>query len=206
MGREREEAFETALDALRRGLLEGRFPPGDRIPVVAVADELKLSATPVREALSRLAGEGVVEERRHQGFFARRLTGGDVADLYRLSQSHLLMLLAQERAVRHTPPQAEALSADPVIALESFFLAWVDARGSPVLHAAYRSVATQLGPVRRTEARLLDELDEEALELARAFTDEAPAEIAQALRKYHGRRIAASDRLLQIYVRHASRL
>jgi DNA-binding GntR family transcriptional regulator len=206
MSPQREEAFETALEALRRRLLEGRFPPGERIPAVALADELKLSATPVREALSRLAGEGLVDERRHQGFFARRLTGADVADLYRLSQSHLLMLLAQERAVRHRPPEAERLQAEPVTAIEDFCLAWLHARGSATLHGAYRSAAVQLGPIRRAEPLILDALAEEALAFARAAVEDAVAEVAQMLRRFHARRIAAADRLAQVYARHAGRL
>lgn len=206
MGSEREEAFETALEALRRRLREGRFPPGDRIPAVIVADELRLSATPIREALSRLAGEGLVEERRGQGFFVRRLTAADVADLYRLGLSQLLILLAQERSVQQAPPAPGDLEAEPVVALEEFWMAWMRARASPALLSAYRGVATQLGPVRRTEPLVLDELAQEAQDLLRSAAQDAPAEIAQALRRFHGRRIAAADRLAQTCIRRAGLL
>ena len=80
-----------ALAQLRERLRDGGFPPGMRIAATEVADTLKLSATPVREALSRLAGEGLLEDRRGQGFFLRPLSGVDIADLYRLSLTHLAM-------------------------------------------------------------------------------------------------------------------
>ena len=201
MATAREEAFETALEALRRRLLDGRFPPGERIPAVTVADELRLSATPIREALSRLAGEGLVDERRHQGFFAKRPTGADVADLYRLAQAHLLILLAQERAIRHDAPEPERLRAEPVRAVEAFCLGWLSTRGSTALYGAYRSAAVQLGPIRRTEPLILDGLAEEAEAFVQSAAADPAPEVAQTFRRFHARRIAVADRLAQTYLR-----
>jgi DNA-binding GntR family transcriptional regulator len=52
---------------------------------------VKLSPTPVREALSRLAGEGELEERRGDGFFVRRLSAADLIPLYEMSEQLLLI-------------------------------------------------------------------------------------------------------------------
>jgi len=189
----REDAFELALTALRERLRHGEFRPGARLPASALAASLRLSATPVREALNRLAGEGLVEERRRQGFFVRVLTGLDVADLYRMSLAQLLVVGGRDRA-RRPPPEA-ARSADPGRAVDDYLQAWMNASGSTALVRMRRATVTQLGPVRRLEPRLFDDLEAEADELLRCAAGPDEAAFTQALRRYHGRRIQAADRL-----------
>lgn len=52
----------TAYADLRRLLLAGEYPPGERLGEVALAQRLGMSRTPVREALRRLQANGLVEE------------------------------------------------------------------------------------------------------------------------------------------------
>ena len=56
------DSFGLALGALRRRLRLGVDAPGAALPINLIAAELRLSSTPVREALSRLAGEDLVEK------------------------------------------------------------------------------------------------------------------------------------------------
>lgn len=56
-------ARESAYDVLRHEIVEGRLEPGARLRDHDVAARLGLSRTPVREALSRLEEEGLVETR-----------------------------------------------------------------------------------------------------------------------------------------------
>ncbi|WP_018331262.1 GntR family transcriptional regulator [Actinomycetospora chiangmaiensis] len=60
-------ASERAHLALRDEILRGALPPGTRLGEVELADRLGVSRTPVREALSRLAAEGLVEVLPHRG-------------------------------------------------------------------------------------------------------------------------------------------
>jgi GntR family colanic acid and biofilm gene transcriptional regulator len=46
---------------IREALMAGRFQPGERLNIRALAAMLGTSATPVREALSRLAADGAIE-------------------------------------------------------------------------------------------------------------------------------------------------
>lgn len=192
----REHALALALGALREQLRQGEFPPGGRIPASALAADLHLSATPVREALSRLAGEGLVEERRNQGFFVRTLSGADVADLYRIALAQLLVLGGRERGRPMATPDAEAACHDPIRAVEDLFQAWMGAAGSRALLRMHLTTATQLGPVRRIEPQVFDDLRVEAEDLLGAAGGSDPAEFLQALRRFHGRRIQASERLV----------
>lgn len=58
--------------------------PGERINEVALAKRLKVSRTPLREALNRLTMEGLLEVRSGQGFFRCKLDPKEVFDLYQL--------------------------------------------------------------------------------------------------------------------------
>jgi DNA-binding GntR family transcriptional regulator len=52
---------DTAYEAIRDAIVRGDFPPGAVVSNAAVAEQLGLSRAPVRDALARLAGEGLVE-------------------------------------------------------------------------------------------------------------------------------------------------
>lgn len=51
---------QDAIDAIRRAILDGVFPPGSPLVERRIADEMGISRGPVREALHRLEQEGLV--------------------------------------------------------------------------------------------------------------------------------------------------
>src|SRR5262249_57337175 len=61
------QAAEQAADVIRESILAGRIPAGARIGEVDLARQLSVSRTPIREALSRLAAEGLVELSPNRG-------------------------------------------------------------------------------------------------------------------------------------------
>ena len=75
---------EVAYEALRTAIIEGEFRPGERIIEQRVAADLRLSRTPVREAVRMLAADGLVIATRHRGAIVRPLERADVLDLYEL--------------------------------------------------------------------------------------------------------------------------
>jgi DNA-binding GntR family transcriptional regulator len=56
-----------AYDLLRRAIIDGRFPPGERLTEVGVASLLGISRTPVREAIARLIKDGLLRNTRGVG-------------------------------------------------------------------------------------------------------------------------------------------
>ena len=58
---------DLVTDFLRRELQEGRPRPGERLVVNRVADQLGVSKVPVREAVTRLVGEGLLVLRPNVG-------------------------------------------------------------------------------------------------------------------------------------------
>ena len=60
-------ASERVQAALREAILRGELAAGAHLGEVELAERLGVSRTPVREALSRLAAEGLVEVHPHRG-------------------------------------------------------------------------------------------------------------------------------------------
>jgi DNA-binding GntR family transcriptional regulator len=69
---------ERVLGAVRELILHGDFPPGARLGEVELAERLGVSRTPVREALTRLAAEGLVEIAPNRG---AKVSSWSVAEL-----------------------------------------------------------------------------------------------------------------------------
>ncbi|GAB4260956.1 MAG: GntR family transcriptional regulator [Pararhodobacter sp.] len=73
-----------AVYVLRQKVLRGELPGGTRLYEVALSEELQISRTPVREAMSRLAEEGLLERAPGGGFQVRSFTRRDVIDAIEL--------------------------------------------------------------------------------------------------------------------------
>jgi DNA-binding GntR family transcriptional regulator len=69
-------AYET-ISAL---LLESHYPPGTRLSEADLANQLGMSKTPVREALRRMASEGLVTPIPHVGYLIPHLSYRDVRE------------------------------------------------------------------------------------------------------------------------------
>jgi DNA-binding GntR family transcriptional regulator len=69
---------------LRDDIVGGRLRPGEALGLSALANELKVSTTPVREALARLKEEGVVVSYPRQSFRVAPLSLSDIRDFHRL--------------------------------------------------------------------------------------------------------------------------
>jgi DNA-binding GntR family transcriptional regulator len=71
---------DIVVNAIIRGVRAGRLVPGQRLVEADLTRNLGVSRGPVREALKRLAAEGVVTLNRHRGAYVRALTRNEVRD------------------------------------------------------------------------------------------------------------------------------
>lgn len=82
----RAPAFQTlaeeAVDIIRNRILDMTLEPGSRIDAPLLMKQFKLSRTPAREALNRLAAEGLVVLHANRGAYVRPLDFGDVQALF----------------------------------------------------------------------------------------------------------------------------
>jgi DNA-binding GntR family transcriptional regulator len=99
---------ERTLAALRGLILDGDLRPGTRLGEVELADRLGVSRTPVREALSRLAAEGLVEIVPNRGARVATWTVAELEGVFDLRAS-LEPQLTGFAAARATPDDADAL-------------------------------------------------------------------------------------------------
>jgi DNA-binding GntR family transcriptional regulator len=74
---------DLAADQIRNAIIDGRFAFGQQVSEVSLAASLGTSKTPVREALLRLALEGLVEIHPQRGSFIVNLSAREVAELTR---------------------------------------------------------------------------------------------------------------------------
>jgi DNA-binding GntR family transcriptional regulator len=77
---------DSVYESIRRAILAGELPPGHRLRQNDVAGEFQVSHTPVREALARLASEGLVTLRPRRGAEVNSIDPSDVAEIYAIRQ------------------------------------------------------------------------------------------------------------------------
>jgi DNA-binding GntR family transcriptional regulator len=73
---------EQIKDELLRRILEGEYPPGERIVETRVAQEFGVSQAPVREALRELESLRLVDSEPHRGVRVRQVTTEELLEIY----------------------------------------------------------------------------------------------------------------------------
>ncbi|MGH3317393.1 MAG: GntR family transcriptional regulator, partial [Nocardioidaceae bacterium] len=80
---EHTSTVERVTDELRRALFEGELAPGMPLREVALADQIGVSRSTIREALSVLVAEGLVTRVPNRGVAVTTLSREDVRDVLR---------------------------------------------------------------------------------------------------------------------------
>ena len=107
---------------LRQRIIHGGLPGGTRLYEVALSEELQISRTPVREAMSRLAAEGLLERATGGGFLVRAFSLADVTDAIEL-RGVLEGTAARLAAERGADPGALAAIHEVLVRLDACFAA-----------------------------------------------------------------------------------
>jgi len=116
--------------------------PGDRLNEVALARDLGVSRTPLREALNRLAAEHLIDFKPGAGFFCRALEPQAIYDLYELRE------VLETAAVRLACTRA---SDAALIALRDDVLkTGLDVTGQTIAQATERDEAFHTGIAKLT--------------------------------------------------------
>src|SRR5579875_3617310 len=95
---ESQSLVDRVSHAVRRAILEGRLRPGETLSISDLATDLGVSHSPVREALQRLSGQGLVVLRPARTAIVAPLELEDLQELYRLRR-----LIEVEAAARAAP-------------------------------------------------------------------------------------------------------
>ncbi|MFC9975456.1 GntR family transcriptional regulator [Spirillospora sp. NPDC127200] len=105
---------ERAYEELRSAILESRLTPGTALSVPALADQMNLSRSPVREAVQRLIHDGLATHVPHRGAEVSSVDVEDLRQLYvvRESLEGLAARLATERLDVPALAELEAILAE----------------------------------------------------------------------------------------------
>jgi DNA-binding GntR family transcriptional regulator len=154
--------WQRVYDHLRNEILAGELEPGTELAEVALSEHLGVSRGPVREAISRLAAEGLVTVRPRRGAVVRSLSKEEFLELYEVREA--LEMRAVLLAVPRLGPDGLAELSRLNDAMESsaagqdvegffeanaaFHRVLLEASGNSVLQEFYRQLLGQLGRYR----------------------------------------------------------
>jgi DNA-binding GntR family transcriptional regulator len=172
--------WQRVYDHLREEILSGGLTPGAELSEVALAESLGVSRGPIREAIGRLASEGLVTVRPRRGAVVSSLSTEEFIELYQVREA--LELLAVKLAVPRlrsddiTVLQAliDEMSAraerNQVAAFfeanSAFHLRLVEASGNVKLLELYEQLLAQLGRYRLRSLTLRGNLERSVAEHA----------------------------------------
>jgi GntR family transcriptional regulator of vanillate catabolism len=109
---DRTTQVEKAIFGLRALIMSGVYPAGTRVPEVAVSERLGISRTPLRAAMDRLTGEGLLERMPSGGCRVARFEMADIIDAIELRgviEGTAARLAAERGADPDTLAEADAI-------------------------------------------------------------------------------------------------
>ena len=111
-----QRASDSVFQILRESILTQVFRPGERLDIKDLTTKLGVSLTPVRDAINRLAAEGLVEIRPRSGTFVTELSADEVADTFDVRMA--LECLAAEKMMSRNSTQHVGVFRELIADLE----------------------------------------------------------------------------------------
>lgn len=196
---------ERAYTQIRRMVMLGEIPTGQRLAEEQIAEQLQVSRTPVREAFVRLHADRLLKRFTDGGYYVAEVDLFDLRDLYELrltlelrgitraledgiehDREALLEIREEWEAIRADPPEPDGsfIELD-----ESFHLALLRSSGNLALAEMVETINVRIRPVRTydflTEDRIETSIDEH-LGIVAALLDEDIPLAADRLRDHIG--------------------
>ena len=179
---------ERAYAALKLDLVEGELPPG-RVRIPHLVERYQAGATPVREAMLRLVGEGLLVMPVQGGFEVPALDEIAVRHLYEIAQCSILDAAACQIGAASPLVFDERDETGRAPAIERLFEFLAVRTGNPLFLARVRGLNDQMRRIRRAEESRLSGLHREfAALLGQIRRDERPS-VRRSLIAYHKRRL-----------------
>ena len=197
--RKRGSGVQYVYTVLRDDILDLTLPPGSPIDEVQLAERLAMSRTPIREALVRLAGEGLVTTLPNRSTVVSSI---DIFNLHALFDAMTLMYRVTTRlaAEYHKPEDLEIIRPH-----QARFARAVEARDALAMIATNRDFHVAIAESGRNPyftglfCRVLDEARRILRIYYQSFNDELPHEYVvehdELIAAIEARDIAASDEI-----------
>jgi DNA-binding GntR family transcriptional regulator len=198
----RESVGDAVYQMLRQSILDQTFLPGQRLQLDQLAEKLDVSITPIKDAVNRLATEGLIEVRARSGTFVSSISVDDLAEALEIRcalESHSALTAAQrvsEKDIAELRTLLEAMRA-PILTNEDrvhheqqnreFHQRIVELSGNRRLIDLYNGLNTHITMARVHHASeawrgRLDQEMREHEEILQHLTNRSGAALAEALR------------------------
>lgn len=189
MGADRR-ANERAYQELKGAIVAGDLKVRQRLDIDTLARRLKLSATPVRQALAILASERLVKVNASRGYYVAFWSDRELKDLYAWRCQLALMALESFDAAAIMPA---ASGRRPHRETYEALMERLQVNANPELRRAARAADERLHAALRAEAGALANADEETSALLGAVRAADKALLKRLVRRYFRRRVANSN-------------
>jgi DNA-binding GntR family transcriptional regulator len=172
--------WQRVYDHLRAEILSGGLEPGTELAEVALSEQLGVSRGPLREAIGRLATEGLVTVRPRRGAVVTPISKEEFLELYQVREAleRMAVKLAVPRLQRDDIAALQELIdvmaahaergqvAEFFEANAAFHARLVDASGNTRLRDLYRQLVDQLSRYRTRSLQLRGNLQRSIAEHA----------------------------------------
>jgi DNA-binding GntR family transcriptional regulator len=192
---------DKAYNQIKEWVVRYHLKPGARLHVSDLAHALQMSQTPVREALSMLEKEHLIEREPQKGFRVSSLSIQGVEDLYDLRIA-LEVLAARQAAIRMTPSDRSRIARllaevgrlmkngnkQRMLELEQdFHVVILDASENKPLAEMGRAILDRIWIIQNINLLTTDHLTDahpQHLNLFAAITDGDPARAARLMERH----------------------
>ena len=106
----RNQGTGSLKDEIENEIITGRFPPGERLDEVSLAERYGVSRTPIREALHALAASGLLEVRPHRGTIVAEVSPERLFEMFEV-MAEMEAMCARHAARRMTEAEHRELEA-----------------------------------------------------------------------------------------------
>ncbi len=106
----RNQGTGSLKDEIENEIIAGRFPPGERLDEVSLAERYGVSRTPIREALHALAASGLLEVRPHRGTIVAEVSPERLFEMFEV-MGEMEAMCARHAARRMTENEHRELDA-----------------------------------------------------------------------------------------------
>lgn len=131
---------EEIENIIRERILKGEYHIGERLKENQIAEELKVSRTPIREAFKQLEKEGLIQSIPNRGCFALGLTKQDIKDIYAVRA--VVEALAIEWATNRISDEEEAKLQEAFDLME-FYTARKDSKKISEMNKTFHEIIYQ---------------------------------------------------------------
>lgn len=146
-----QRSVDRVYARIKSMVVEYEIPPGQQIHIEALANQLNVSVTPVREALNRLLIDGLIFRGEGRGFFNRHIDHSELRDLFQLrsalaiSAIHIVLNTQLADSIEQMLDQADVADCDsPAKSSLKICKLMIDATGNREMIKIFDNISSRI--------------------------------------------------------------